>query len=78
LSVLPVGVLVMEIDAVGGWQGGAPPWLDAVFETDVLAAPNVDELPVWDDAEVADLLAAGLVRSCRRSPRRRWRSCWSR
>jgi hypothetical protein len=77
----------MEIDAVDGWCGGVPPWLDAVpdgdlvFEGDVATdcevavrdAVDFDlatgdlatgdlaaDWPVWDDVEVADLLAAGL------------------
>jgi hypothetical protein len=58
LSVGADSVLVMEIDVVGPWCGGVPPWLDAVFEGDLLAASDVEVLPVWDDVEVtvAELL----------------------
>src|SRR5258708_1504045 len=42
----------MEIDAVGEWQGGAPPWLDAVFEGDLLGAGE-EALPVWGRVETS-------------------------
>ena len=48
-------VLVMEIDAVDDWQGGAPPWLDAVFEGDVLDGCEGEAPSAWDDAEIAGL-----------------------
>ena len=55
-------VWLMDVDGLGGGWGGAPPWLDAVSESDLLDVGDGegDELLAWDEAEVAELLAAGL------------------